>query len=158
MAATRKGSQDEVKVNEKKWGRPAVENGWTLLPNILLEKQAVLGISPTEMNVLLHILKHWWQAESLPFPEMNTIAKAMNVSRSTVQRSIRNMENAGLVQRIQRKSANGGNTSNMYDFSGLVKHLEPYAAEELKLKRAAKAEKAKRLTPKGNNPRLKVVK
>lgn len=158
MTATRKKSQDEIKVNEKKWGKPTVENGWTLLPNILLERQAVLGVTPTEMNVLLHILKHWWQADSLPFPEMNTIAAAMGVSRSTVQRSIRNMEKAGLLQRIERKSANGGNTSNMYDFSGLVKHLKPYAADELKKKKAAKAEKAKRLTPKGNNPGLKVVK
>lgn len=158
MAATKKKSQDEIKVNEKKWGKPTVENGWTLLPNILLERQAVLGITPTEMNVLLHILKHWWQADSLPFPEMNTIAKAMDVSRSTVQRSIRRMEGAGLIQRIARKSANGGNTSNKYDFSGLVKHLQPYAVDELENKKSAKAEKAKRLTPKGHNPGLKVVK
>lgn len=158
MAATKKNSQDEIKVNEKKWGKPAVENGWTLLPNILLERQAVLGINATEINVLLHILKHWWQADNLPFPEMNTIAQAMGVSRSTVQRSIRRMEGAGLIQRIARKAANGGNTSNKYDFSGLVKHLEPYAVDELKKKKASKSEKAKRLTPKGNHPGLKVVK
>jgi len=158
MAEPKAKTSEEIKVNEKKWGKPTIEVGWTLLPNILLERQAVLGINSVQMNILLYILKHWWEADSLPFPEMNSIAKAIGVSRSTVQRNIRQMEAAGFIQRIYRKSKHGGNTSNKYDFSGLVQHLAPYAKDELKTKKANKTAKLKKLTPKGNNPNLKVVK
>lgn len=75
--------------------------GWTLVPNMLLERQAVLGINSTQLNVPLVILKHWWEQETLPFPEMNTIAKMIGLSRSTVQRNIRELEGAGFIRRIE---------------------------------------------------------
>lgn len=155
--AKEKPQKDDVKVNEKKWGKATVAAGWTLLPNILLERQAVLGIKPTQLNILLVILKHWWEADTLPFPEMNTIAKMIGVSRSAVQRNIRSLEQLGFIQRIERKSSNGGNRSNQYDFTGLINYLKPYAEDELKEREAKKKEKTKRLTVKGNSPRLKVV-
>lgn len=148
----------DIRVNEKKWGTTAVELGWTLLPNILLERQAVLGINSTQLNIILIILKHWWEAEQLPFPEMNTIAKMMGCSRSTVQKNIRALEQMGFIKRIERKSTNGGNKSNMYDFTGLVEHLKPYAEDERKERETAKKAKEARHSPKGNKPGLKVVK
>lgn len=67
----------------------------------LLERQAVLGINSTQLNVPLVILKHWWEQETLPFPEMNTIAKMIDLSRSTVQRNIRELEGAGFIRRSE---------------------------------------------------------
>lgn len=152
-----KNQKEDIKVNEKKWGKDTIDAGWTLLPNILLERQAVLGIKPTQLNILLVILKHWWETETLPFPEMNTVAKMIGVDRSTVQRNIRELEQLGFVKRIVRKKRNGGNNSNQYDFSGLIEHLKPYAEDELYKRASEKSEKQKRLTPRGNNPKLKVV-
>ena len=157
MNSASKNPVNNIKVNEKKWGRAVVNVGWTLVPNILLEKQSTLGISPIQLNIILIILKHWWHADDLPYPEMNTIAKSINVSRSTVQRNIRSLEQTGFITRIERKLANGGNTSNKYDISKLIKILKPYADDELIRREEAKKEKQKRLTARGNNPKLKVV-
>lgn len=86
------------------------------------------------MNILLVILKYWWEPNNLPFPEMNTIALSIGVSRSTVQRNIRELENAGFIERKYHRKRNGGNSANRYDFSGLIKHLKPFAEDELKKK------------------------
>ncbi|UUA75280.1 helix-turn-helix domain-containing protein [Cellvibrio sp. QJXJ] len=157
-AKPKKAKAEEIAVNEKKWGKQTIAVGWTLVPNMLLERQAVLGINSTQLNVLLVILKHWWEQETLPFPEMNTIAKMIGLSRSTVQRNIRELEGAGFIKRIVRKKRNGGNNSNQYDFTGLIELLKPFATEELKQREEQKQEKQNRLTIKGNRPALKVVK
>ncbi|KKN31118.1 hypothetical protein LCGC14_0827260 [marine sediment metagenome] len=152
-----KSKDEQIGANEAKWGKTTMAAGWTAVPNILLERQSTLGISPTQLNILMIIFKHWWEHDNLPFPEMNTIAAAMGVSRSTVQRNIRVLEQLGLINRIYRKAKHGGNTSNQYDFDKLVKLLAAYAKDEIAHKEKGKEAKKKRLTPKGNKPALKVV-
>lgn len=153
----KKAKVNDIAVNEKKWGKSTISAGWTLVPNILLERQAVLGITSSQLNVLLVLMKHWWERDTLPFPEMNTIGAMIGLSRSAVQRNIRQLEQAGFIQRIERKKSNGGNNSNQYNFDGLIKHLKPFAEDELKKRDAVKQEKQKRLTTKGTSPKLKVV-
>lgn len=154
----KKAKTEEIAVNERKWGKQTIAVGWTLVPNILLERQSVLGINSTQLNVLLVILKHWWEQDALPFPEMNTIAKMIGLSRSSVQRNIRQLEAGKFIKRIERKKRNGGNSSNQYDFSGLIEALKPFAKDELDKREEQKQEKQKRLTMRGNRPALKVVK
>ena len=102
--------------------------GFLQIPNVLLKNQHQMGLAPTDLTVLLNIAMHWWASGRLPFPKTNTIAKRMGVDKRTVQRSIRNLSNLGLVERVIRK-VDGGEVS-AFDLSGLVKKLEIMASAD----------------------------
>lgn len=46
------------------------------------------------------------------WPAVNTIAKDMNLSRSTVKRALHDLTSAGLVEKESRFRENGSHTSN----------------------------------------------
>lgn len=46
------------------------------------------------------------------WPAVNTIAKDLNLSRSTVKRALHDLVSAGLVEKETRYRENGSNTSN----------------------------------------------
>src|SRR5690348_4079121 len=71
---------------EDKWSVAVIKLGYTTVPNLLLKAQARLGISPNHLNVLLHVLEHWWEADKHPWPAKGTIARRMGKSARQVQR------------------------------------------------------------------------
>lgn len=117
--------------SEKKWGKPAIAAGFTLFPNVLLQKQHALGLDCIDIVIILQILKHWWHADSAPFPSQVQLAKTMNVDLSTIKRHLARLRSAGLVTWTSRTSKHGGQASNAYDFSGLIKHVHDFAVDEL---------------------------
>jgi DNA-binding MarR family transcriptional regulator len=141
---------------EDRWTRPLVKAGWSAIPNVIVEHQHALGLTPTDINVILHLVRHWWTPEKLPHPAKATIAKAMDVHPSTVQRSVRKMEKAGLIRRKYRKSSERGNLTNFYDFSGLIAKATPLADAALEQREKHKRENAARLR-RGAKPALRVV-
>lgn len=145
-----------ISANEKKWGRPLMDAGWTIIPNILLERQQALGLQPLDINILLHIIKYWWAHDRLPFPSKVTIAKCLGVTPRTVQRRIAALEHAGLIKRIVRKDPTKGYQTNQYDFAGLIKEATPYAQERNEERSRRKKEDKERLVRRGK-PRLEVV-
>lgn len=122
--------------NETKWSKPVIEaSGFTVIPSIILEHQDDLNLNSTDINVILHLAKHWWAAENPPHPSKKSIAKSMGVTTSTVQRSVAKMEREGLIQREKRYQANGGQQTNLYHFDGLIDRITPYAEEVISSKR-----------------------
>ena len=152
-AAAEKPDEKQLKVNERKWTKPLMDAGWTVIPSVILERQKALGLQPLDVNILLHLARHWWEKDRLPFPTKKTIADCMGVSESTVQRRIASMEKDGLIKRVPRFSGeHKGQKSNAYDFSGLIKEATPYAREALRDRAARRKEDAdtrnrKRLLP-----------
>ena len=63
---TQKANVEQLRVNEKKWTKPLMDAGWSVLPNIIIEKQAALGLDPLDMNIILHLVQYWWVAANLP--------------------------------------------------------------------------------------------
>ena len=110
----------------EKWGE-AADAGFVPLPNILLRAQAKLGLSPTCMVVLLNIMMHWWKSDRLPFPRSAAIAKRSGLSVRTVQRSIQEMEERGLIKRIRSQRLGPA----AYDLSPLKKVLIAHAREDV---------------------------
>ena len=53
-------------------------------------------------------------AEGKCWPSQKTIAAGLNLSVSTVQRALLELEKMGYVTHIQRFRINGGRTSNLY--------------------------------------------
>lgn len=157
--ATKTKQVDTVKTlraNEHKWGKPLIKAGWTLIPNQLLERQAALGLDATDINILLHLMRYWWEADRLPFPSKATIAKCMKAHPRTVQRRIAKLETAGFIKRKRRDHPERGRLTNEYDFTGLISQLEPMAKQYLEQRELREKEDMKRLTPAGR-PRLSIV-
>lgn len=54
-------NERQLKVNERKWTKTLMDAGWTVLPSIILDRQQALGLEPTDVNILLHLAKYWWE-------------------------------------------------------------------------------------------------
>jgi hypothetical protein len=125
---------------EDKFGAPVMKLGFTLIPNLLLQAQGRLKISPVQLTVLAQLFQHWWNADDDPFPSKETIARRLGKSERTIQRYLTQLETAKLIKRVPRFKSHKGQTSNGYDLSGLVAklaELEPEftkAAEQKRLK------------------------
>lgn len=150
-----KARQESLRRNEKKWTATLMEAGWTVLPSIILERQRALGLDPVDVNILLHLARHWWHADTLPHPSKRTVAECMNIDVSTVRRRIAALEASGFIRRGARYDPKYGQTSNEYDFTGLIEAATPYAREALEERQARRKESAAKRTRK--RPVLRVV-
>lgn len=112
----------------EKWG-DAAEAGFQTVPDILLKKQVELGLSATDMLVLLNVTVHWWYKERMPFPRTSTIAARMGVDARTVQRSLKKMVALGLVTREVVETENG-DSQYVVDLENLVARLGDYARSD----------------------------
>jgi len=154
IKANKKAEQD-VKANEKKWGKPLMNSGWTAFPSVILEKQHALGLTAMDVNIILYLSTHWWEAERKPYPSKKTIAQALGVTPRTIQKRIAALEQMGFVTREYRPHELKGNDTNIYDFSGLIEAAEPFALD--KLEEIDAAQNAKEARRKRVKPKLKSI-
>ncbi len=155
---TAQEKKEGLRSNEEKWTLPLLQAGWSMIPNVILERQQALGLDPIDINILLHLVRHWWRPGDKPFPSKKTIAECMGVDARTVQRHIASLEKGGLIRRITRKDPRYGQQSNIYDLSGLIEAATPYAHEAIETRqrrREEDAERRKRKTARvgGSKPR-----
>lgn len=134
------------RTNVEKWGKANIDAGWTCIPNILIRRQRTLGLTALDLNILLHLLSFWWEDENLPHPSKETLAKAIGVTASTIQRRIRQMEGGGLLRRIERRRAKDRSETNLYDLTPLRSILEPHAELELRERKASQKARHERMT------------
>ncbi|WP_082223037.1 helix-turn-helix domain-containing protein, partial [Klebsiella pneumoniae] len=92
--------------------------------------QRPLGISPTNFNVLLNLFIHWWEAGTWPYPSQKGLASRMGVSVRTIQRSLDEMTEMGLI----KKTATMRNHPrykgrNIYDLTPIIKMIEEMAPD-----------------------------
>lgn len=83
-----------------KYGEASIA-GFQAVPDLLLKNQATLGLSATDLVVLLNVLMHWWYPAQKPFPRSTIISTRMGISPRTVQRSLNELEKAGLLVRVK---------------------------------------------------------
>ncbi len=96
-----------------------------MVPDVLVRYQGRLGLSPTDVCVLLNLGAHWWYPESQPSPRSQTIAHRMNVHVRMVQRSLSSLKAAGFIDLHKE----GGRRH--CDLKPLVKRLEALAERDL---------------------------
>ena len=56
----------------------------------------------------------WRTSTGSCWPGIKTIARDMNLSRSTVKRALADLEQHGYLAKLPRYRPNGSNTSNLY--------------------------------------------
>jgi len=130
--------RSEEKQFDKKWGKEVTKQGFCMVPSILFQAQQRIGLNPTQLTILMHLIDFWWTQDKKPFPSKKTIADRLNISPRQVQRHIADMEKAGLLKRAQRYHPNGGKATNEYDLSGLVKKMRNIAPDFEEAKEKAK--------------------
>lgn len=157
MSATAKTTpEQDLKVNEKKWTKSLMSGGWTVIPNVIFERQQALGLEPIDINILLHIASYWWSPEGKPHPSKVTIATAIGVHPRTVQRRIARMEKGGFIVRQERRIKGQGSKTNLYHLEGLIKFATPYALEKVQMRETKRAEQKETAARKGK-ARFRVV-
>ncbi len=110
-----------------KW-KEAAKAGFQVLPDLLLKKQCVLGLSATDLVVLMNITMHWW-FDQRPFPRAAVIASRMGVERRTVQRSMKRLTELGLMRKeVENKGTKYERTVS--DLTGLVDRLGALALSD----------------------------
>ncbi|SCB37436.1 helix-turn-helix domain-containing protein [Rhizobium hainanense] len=134
------------KVLIKKWGKEAIDVGYTVLPKALLQGQARLKINATDLAVLIHLIEHWWRPDEMPWPKKARIAERLAVTPKTVQRSIARLEEEGLLKRVNRFN-NGRRVSNEYDLSPLVERIKAISLDMTKAKEEADEAERKAVRP-----------
>ena len=106
-----------------------MELGFCIVPSLLLRAQRRLGLNPVQLAVLMHLADIWWYADRRPYPSKKTLGERLGLGPRQVQRYIAELEEAGLVRRIERRAGHQGKLSNEYDLSGLVKRLKDLEPE-----------------------------
>lgn len=110
---------------EAKWGAEIMAKGFTIVPNIFLSQQHVLGLSSPQCLLLLHLMTYWWEPERNPFPSKAILAQRMGLSERQVQRHISDLIKAGFLRRRQETlRGRKGRFIISFDMSGLVKKLQ----------------------------------
>lgn len=118
---------------KERWGQ-AVDAGFTPVPNVLLRAQAKIGLSPTDMIVVLNLMLHWWHHDRMPHPRTSAIAKRSGLSARTVQRSLKELEKKGLITRhrgrTEKIEGRFRKQAAHYDLSPLRTRLSDFAQSD----------------------------
>ncbi len=142
------------RASEKKWGKQVMELGFCIVPSLLLRAQQRLGLNPTQLAVLMQLCDFWWEDARKPHPGKKLLAERLGLSERQVQRYIAELEQAGLVERIERRASHGGKMTNTYDLSGLVVRLKKLEPEFRKVEEDVKTER-KAVAKRGYKPKSK---
>jgi DNA-binding transcriptional ArsR family regulator len=126
------------KASEQKWGAEVMKLGFSVLPSLLFRAQRRLGLSPTQLTIVLQIADYWWDQDRKPYPSKQTLSERIGLSPRQIQRHIEALEDNGLIKRVERRGRHGGILSNEYDLSGLVKRLKKLEPEFREVKAMAR--------------------
>ena len=147
--------QERLRRNEEKWTATLMAAGWTVIPTVIIERQQALGLDAVDINIILHLVRHWWYSDQPPYPTKKTIAECMGIDESTVRRRIAAMEKGGLIRRKARYDPKYGQRANEYHFDGLIEGAKPFAEEKIAERKQRQKEDAEKRTRK--RPKLSLI-
>lgn len=96
------------------WGTAILDEGNLSVPNIILDHQKDLNLTPEELNLLLQVFRHKFNRK-LPFPSESTIAERMGMSLRQIQRISSSLRTKNfLVKKM------GSKHQVTWNFNGLI--------------------------------------
>lgn len=122
------GSAKGRRTATAKWGEDVMSRGFVIIPAMLLRAQRRLGLSGTQLAVLLHLIDWWLEADKQPWSSKELLSQRIGISERQLQRQVAQLEKAGLVKRKEHIN-HRGKQPNTYDLSGLVQRLKELAPE-----------------------------
>ena len=84
-----------------RWGYPDGDKlPFVPVPFALLRDQAKLGLSNSELVILVNLAAHRWKSGDVVYPSNVTLAKRTGLSGQTVQRILKRLVDGGYVERV----------------------------------------------------------
>lgn len=108
----------------ERWTPVISKTGFTMVPNIFLERFVELNITTSEAMLLILLVSFKWTKQA-PFPSVQKLASQMGCSERNVRKLCKSLESVGYLKRISREG-----TSNQFDLSGPFAKLEEVIAKE----------------------------
>jgi hypothetical protein len=108
-----------------KFGDDLMKDGFTAIPNTILDHYAELGITANEMLFVVHVWQFWWFLRD-PYPGLSAIAARMGVQRRQAQRYAEGLREKGYLLTEQRVVEGRGQLSNEYDFTPLLRAVREH--------------------------------
>ncbi len=129
IQATEEGGQTEAVEGDTsfvaRYGRVIARYGVAAVPWAVFTHQAVLGLTPQQVWFIAYIFSFQWDT-NLPYPSLRRMAEATGYSTVQLHAIKAELVVAGHLRLVHRRSADGGQDANAYDFSAL---LETIAAQ-----------------------------
>lgn len=137
---------------ERIFGPAVMSHGFTGVPNILVRGQKRLGLNTAQFNILVQLLSYWMDPAKPPFPSKRKLLERLEMSETTLQKHIRDLEKQGFLEREQQTTAAGDFGSNIYHLDGLVRKLKKLAPDfdDERAEREAAREKTERPNARAN--------
>ncbi len=104
-----------------RFGAEIMEEGFTSVPNLVLNHYAALGITGAEMLFIIHVWQFWWSERENPHPSSRVLAERMGVDQRTIRNYTASLETKGFLTTRERIIPGEGQRANVYDFAKLLK-------------------------------------
>lgn len=109
-----------------KWSELVMEDGFTAVPNLLIDHMVDLQINPLELSIIIAIEKHRFFGDTA-YPSNKMIGQITGYSPRHVNRITKELHERNLLNKIKRPY-----NSCLYDFKPLVKQLEQFKGKPLR--------------------------
>lgn len=109
------------------WGSKILDEGFTMVPNVLIENYKRIGISDTQILIMIAIMRFSFRGRQ-PYPSQKTIAEITGFTTRTIITAINRLKMKGYMtvtkRYIHRTNENPQRTSNKYNLKGLMLKLD----------------------------------
>lgn len=153
----KKATEKRLSSTQRIWGQKVLSHGYAGVPSLLIRNQKRLGLSTTQMCMVIQLLDYWFDKSRPPFPTKKQLADRIGINHKTVQKNMRELEQIGYIQREQQTTSSGDFGSNIYHLDGLVEKIKSLEPEFAKAREDKAAIDKKIETPKGRRRRIKKV-
>ena len=126
---------------EEKWSPEIAQWGHTQVPNYLLKHQAELGLSKSELVVLLQLMTFDYGSRIVE-PAHSTLAKSIGIKDSAVRQNIVSLEHKGFIKRHYKQGF-----CNEYSLVPTVDKLRSHSYQHPAKKRTGAYQKPGRPPP-----------
>jgi len=109
-----------------------LDAGFTMVPNILIEKYRKIGLNDKQLLVVICLLKYAF-GKKITYPSQKTIARVTGQTERNVRRMIRELKMMGYITVYKRyykeEGKNPKRISNVYNLKGLLRKLKEVGGE-----------------------------
>ena len=110
-----------------KWAAALDGDGFQIIPNLLIAQQGNLGLSTTDIVVILHLNRWWWDRDQHPYPRPERIAEQMGLHARSVERCLKRLESKGMIHRMSPRYIQGGTSVRPISLLPLAESLAQIA-------------------------------
>jgi hypothetical protein len=93
--------------------------GWTAVPELLLQHQKLIGLSASDLVVLMNLELHRRRAKDQVYPSAATIARRSGLGERTVRLHMKSLADRGLIEVTPHRRPDGSTSSNRSTANGL---------------------------------------